>query len=154
MKQGLECFQKAIEIDPTYAAAHAGLADSAAVMGWWGLASPEHGFLRAKDAARAALSIDSSLPEPHACLGFCLLHYDFDYSAAEAELRRALDLNPSYAPAAQWYGVPLFLVRSLEEGLAEFQHAIRLDPLSLVNRWTYAHFLYFAHRSMEQEQSV
>src|SRR6266851_2887382 len=146
MKQGLACFERAIEMDPTYAAAHAGLADSAAVLGWWGFASPDQGLVRAKEAARMALSIDSTLPEPHACLGFILLHYDFDFLGAEAEFRRALELNPRYATGAQWYGILLCLVGRLDECIAELQRATRLDPLSLVIRWTYAHFLFFARR--------
>ncbi len=146
MKQGLECFRQAIEKDPTYAAAHAGLADSAAVLGWWGFAPPDSGFVRAKEAARMALSIDSTLPDPHACLGFSLLHYDFDFSAAEAEFRRALELNPRYATGAQWYSVLLCLTNRLDECLAELQRATQLDPLSLVIKWTYAHFLFFARR--------
>jgi tetratricopeptide (TPR) repeat protein len=146
MKQGLACFERAIEIDPTYAAAHAGLADSAAVLGWWGFAPPDQGFLRAKEEARVALSIDATLPEPHACIGFSLLHYDYDLSAAEAAFRRALELNPRYATAVQWYSIMLSLAGRHEDCIAELQRATRLDPLSLVIQWTYAHFLFFSRR--------
>jgi len=146
MRQGLACFKRAIEMDPTYAAAHAGLADSAAVLGWWGFAPPDQGFLRAKQAARTALSIDATLPEPHACLGFSLLHYDFDFLGAEAEFRCALELNPRYATGAQWYSILLCLAGRLDECIAELQRATRFDPLSVIIKWTYAHFLFFARR--------
>jgi TolB-like protein/Flp pilus assembly protein TadD len=146
MKQGLECFRKAIEVDSTYAAAHAGVADSAAVLGWWGFASAEHSFVRAKEAARTALSIDATLAEAHASLGFSLMHYDFDFPAAGAALRRALEINPRYATGAQWYGILLYSTGRFEEGLAELKRAIQLDPLSLIVGWTYAHFLFFAGR--------
>jgi tetratricopeptide (TPR) repeat protein len=144
MKQGLECFEKAIEIDPTYAAAHAGLADSAAVLGWWGFATAEQSFIRAKEAARRALSIDATLSEAHTSLGFSLMHHDFDFSAAERSLRRGLELNPRYANGAQWYAILLCCIGRYDEGLTELRRAIRMDPLSLIVGWTYAHFLFFA----------
>jgi len=146
MKQGLECFQKAIEIDPTYAAAHAGLADSAAVLGWWNFASAEQSFVKAKEAAKRALSIDPTLAEAHAGLGFSLMHHDFDFSGAERSLRKALEVDPRYATGAQWCGILLCCTGRYEEGLTELRHAIRLDPLSLIFGWTYAHFLFFAGR--------
>jgi tetratricopeptide (TPR) repeat protein len=146
MKQGLVCFQKAIEIDPTYAAAHAGLADSAAVLGWWNFATAEQSFVRAKEAAKRALSIDPTLAEAHASLGFSLMHYDFDFAGAERSLRKAVEIDPRYATAAQWCGILLCCTGRYEEGLTELRRAIRLDPLSLIFGWTYAHFLFFAGR--------
>ena len=146
MKQGLEYFHKAIEIDPTYAAAHAGLADSAAVLGWWNFATAEQSFVRAKEAAKRALSIDPTLAEAYASLGFSLMHHDFDFSGAERSLRKALEINPRYATGAQWCGILLCCTGRYEEGLSELRHALRLDPLSLIFGWTYAHFLFFAGR--------
>jgi TolB-like protein/Flp pilus assembly protein TadD len=146
MKQGLECFQRAIDADPTYAAAYAGLADSAAVLGWWGFAPPEDGFLKAKATARKALSLDATLAEPHACLGFSLIHYDYDFAAAEAEFRRAFELNPRLATAAQWYGIVRYLMNPAADSMAELWRAKQLDPLSQVIRWTVAHFLFFERK--------
>src|SRR4029077_760995 len=77
MKKGSEHFLQAIERDPRYAVAYAGLADCAALSGWWGFASPEDGCGRAKRAALKALEIDESLAEAHTSLGFAILHYDF-----------------------------------------------------------------------------
>jgi TolB-like protein/Flp pilus assembly protein TadD len=157
MKQGLECFQKAIEIDPTYAAAHAGVADSAAVLGWWNFATAEQSFVRAKEAAKKALSMDATLAEAHASLGFSLTHHDFDFSGAERSLKKALEINPRYATAAQWYGILLCSTGRYEEGMTELRRALRLDPLSLIFGWTYAHFLFFAGRfdeAIEEGQKV
>jgi TolB-like protein/Flp pilus assembly protein TadD len=146
VSKGVAHFDRAVALDPTYAAAHAGLADSAAVLAWWGYAPPPQGFLRAKDAARTALALDGTLPEPHACLAFTLLHYDFDFVAAEAEFKRALEINPRYATAAQWYAIALYLLGRVEESIAELQRATRLDPISPIIRWTLGHFLFFARR--------
>ena len=146
MKQGLVCFERAVELDPTYAAAHSGLADSAAVLGWWGFAPPEQGLLRAKHAAQTALSLDPTYADPHACLGFSMLHHDHDYASSEAAFQRARELNPRYATGAQWYGILLCLTGRVDESLAEMQRAIRLDPMSSVINWTFAHFLFFSRR--------
>jgi tetratricopeptide (TPR) repeat protein len=149
MKQGLICFERAVELDPSYAAAHSGLADSAAVLGWWGFAPPEQGLLRAKDAAQTALLLDPTFADPHAFLGFSLLHHDPNCAASEAEFQRAHELNPRYATGAQWYGILLCLTGRVDESLHELQRAIRLDPLSSVINWTFAHFLFFSRRFEE-----
>ena len=147
MKLGLQCFQRAIEIDPTYAAAYAGLADAAAVLGWWGFVpSKEEGFPKAKQAAQTALTIDPGLSEPHACLGFSLMHYDFDLAGAEAEFRKALEQNPGYANARQWYSCVLCVAGRFDECFTQLQLAAQIDPLSLVIKWTYGHLLFHARR--------
>jgi tetratricopeptide (TPR) repeat protein len=122
------------------------VADSAAVLGWWNFATAEQSFVRAKEAAKKALSMDATLAEAHASLGFSLMHYDFDFSGAERSLRKAVELDPRYATAAQWCGILLCSTGRYEEGMTELRRAIRLDPLSLIFGWTYAHFLFFAGR--------
>jgi hypothetical protein len=84
VKKGAEFFQQAIEVDATYAAAYAGLADSAGIAGWWGFVPPEQGCARAKGAARKSLEIEETA-EAHACLGWAIIHYDFDTLSAEKE---------------------------------------------------------------------
>jgi adenylate cyclase len=99
-KRGVEYFQEAIEKDAVYAAAHAGLADSASRLGFYGYANPEEGCARGKSAALKAIELDGSSSEAHAALGFSLLHYDCAFSAAEAESRRAVELDPENPWAA------------------------------------------------------
>jgi TolB-like protein/Flp pilus assembly protein TadD len=150
MKKGSEYFRQAIEKDRGYAAAYAGLADCAAISGWWGFVSPENGCGQAKAAALKALAIDDSMAEAHASLGFAILHFDFDPSAAQRELQRAIELDPRYATAHQWYPICLATMGRVEEALLEFEEALRFDPLSLINRMAYAGMLWFAHRWEQQ----
>ena len=96
MSKGAEYFQQAIDRDPNYAPAYAGLADSAARLGWWGFVPPEEGCARGIAAARRALEIDDTLAEAYAALGFSLLHYDCSFRAAEDACRRAITLDPLY----------------------------------------------------------
>ena len=102
VRRGYQYFQRAIEKDPTYAAAYAGLADFAGVAGWWGFVPPEQGCGRAKKAAQTSLDIEETA-EAHASLGWGIIHYDFDVVAAEKEFQMAIRLDPRYATAHQWY---------------------------------------------------
>jgi TolB-like protein/DNA-binding winged helix-turn-helix (wHTH) protein/Flp pilus assembly protein TadD len=149
VRKGAEYFQLAIEHDPSYAAAYAGLADCAGISGWWGFASPENGCGRAKAAALKALEMDPTLAEAHASLGWAIVHYDYDYSQAEKEFRRAIELNPAYATAHQWYGQCLGYVARYNEGLSKLRRALQLDPLSLIINTSYAGVLWFARRHDE-----
>jgi len=146
VKKGTEYFQQAIEKDPTYAAAYAGLADCAGIAGWWGFVSPDQGCGQAKVAARKALEIDETLADAHASLGWALLHYDWDDLASEREFQRAIQLNPSYAIAHQWYGHTLICTGRFEEGFSEVKRAIQLDPLSLPIRVSYAGLLWLTRQ--------
>jgi tetratricopeptide (TPR) repeat protein len=146
LRKALEYFQQAIESDPSYAAAYAGLADCASISGWWGFASPQDGCGRAKAAALKAVEIDDSMAEAHASLGFAILHYDWDTLAAQKELLRAVELNPAYATSHQWYATCLAAMGRIDDALAECEEALRLDPLSLVINMSYAGILWFARR--------
>jgi TolB-like protein/DNA-binding winged helix-turn-helix (wHTH) protein/Tfp pilus assembly protein PilF len=137
LKKALACFQRAIDKDPTYGPAYAGLADCAVISGFWGYSFPAEGCGRAKVAARKALEIEDTA-EAHASLGWATLHYDFDSAAAEKEFQRAIELNPSYATAHQWYAYCLACMGRLEMSLAEATRALELDPLSLMINTTYA----------------
>src|SRR2546421_5084135 len=95
VKKGAEYFEQAIDKDPTYAGAHAGLADCAGIAGWWGFVPPEEGCGRAKEAARKSLEIEETA-EAHASLGWAIIHYDFDTLSAEKEFQRAIELDPRY----------------------------------------------------------
>ncbi len=129
--------QAAVEKDPTYVAAYAGLADCAGVAGFWGFVSPELGCGRAKALAQRALEIDETA-EAHASLDWAITHYDFDFFAAEKEFQRAIDLNPNYATVHQWHGHWLGYQGRLDQFLEAAARALQLDPLSLIINTTYA----------------
>jgi TolB-like protein len=140
-------FQQAIERDPNYAAAHAGLAHSVSRLGFWGLVTPAEGCGRAKIAARRAIALDDTLSDAHAALSFALVHHDFAFAAAEEEGRRATTLDPRNPGAAQVRACCLITMARLEEGVAEMLRSVQLDPLSLAHRWTAGILIYHARQN-------
>jgi eukaryotic-like serine/threonine-protein kinase len=131
--KGIDYFQQAIEKDPAYALAYSGLSDCHNVRAVFGLISPTAAFPKAKEAALKALEIDSSLAQAHASLAYAKALYDWDWSGAEKEFQRAIDLSPNYAFAHQWYGVVLLVTGRTEQATMEAKRAVELEPLSLVN---------------------
>jgi TolB-like protein/DNA-binding winged helix-turn-helix (wHTH) protein/Tfp pilus assembly protein PilF len=127
-------FQKAIEIDPNYAQAYAGLADAYALLGSWPNASISRSLAmpKAKQAALKALQLDDHLAEAHTSLAFVEMHYDWKFKDAEKEFQQALQLSPSYSTAHQWFAYDLIAMRRMPEALAEIQYAERLDPASVI----------------------
>jgi len=101
---------------------------------------------KAREFARKALSLDNTLGEPHATLGVTLTDYDFDFAGAEREFKRAIELNPNYATAHQWFAEMLGYAGRSEESFAEFRRALEIDPLSLPINWNYGKSLYYARR--------
>ena len=142
MKKAADCFRQAIEKDPAFAPAHAGLADMCASAGIWGLVPPADGAGKAKMLARKALEIEET-GEARAALGWAIFQYDYDYAAAEKEFQRAIALYPDYAFAHMWYAFCLLGGGRLEEGLAEGQRALQLDPLYPIAHMCYAAGFYF-----------
>jgi TolB-like protein/Tfp pilus assembly protein PilF len=132
MKKGLELFQQALDKDPSYALSHAGVAECYNMMGFWGVAAPHEVSPKAKAAASKALEIDENLAEGHAARGWAQFAYDWDWAGGEKELQRAIELNPGYATAHQWYSHLLVYQGRVEEALAEVERTLALDPLSLV----------------------
>ncbi len=130
LRKGIGYFQQAIEKDPAFALAYAGLADSYAVLAFYDVETPIEMMPRAKNAAAAALRLDSSLAEAHASLG--LLHgiWDFEWAQSESELRQAIAINPNYAAAYHWYAALLSVFARTEEAGAQIARALELDPLS------------------------
>jgi len=147
VKKGIEHFQKAIDEDPAYAPAYAGLADCYNLLGtvMVGAQPPAETRRQAAAAATKALQIDSSLAEAHASLAY-VRHYDWDWTAAEQGFKRAIDLNPSYATAHLWFAQYLAATGRLEEALAEVNRARELDPLSLNINTNVGWMLHFARR--------
>jgi TolB-like protein/DNA-binding winged helix-turn-helix (wHTH) protein/Flp pilus assembly protein TadD len=130
----IDHFLRAIQIDPQYPEPYAGLADTYALLGSLGGASlPRRDAMNnARSIARKALELDPAMAEAHTSLAFVLMHYDWDFAAAEREYLRAIDLNPNYATAHQWYAINLAATDRMDAALAELRHAQELDPLSLI----------------------
>lgn len=130
LKRSLEYFQQAIDVDPTYARAYAGLADSYATLGNNRFLPPYESFPQAKAAALKSLEIDPELAEAHASLAFSLWNYDLDWDAAEKEYKRAIELNPGYPTVYHWYSGYLSGMGRHAEAIAAINKARELDPLS------------------------
>ncbi len=142
IRQSVEFFQQAIEKDPGYALAYAGLADSYAVMSSYSMMSPAEAFPRARAAARKALEIDDGLAHTHATLGLTLTNYDHDWSTAEAEFKRAIELDPTYATAHFWYALSVLApLGRFDEMLAEIHRARELDPFSAIIQANFSRLL-------------
>ncbi len=131
-KKGIEFFNQAIAIDPSYAPAYAGLADCYNLLNDYDVLSPRETVPRAIAAAKQALVIDSTLAEAHASLGFALARYDWDWIEAERELLRAIELKPNYAIAYHWYALQLAMKGRFQEAMIEINRAHDLDALSLI----------------------
>jgi TolB-like protein/Tfp pilus assembly protein PilF len=138
-RKALDYFSQAIEKDPNYALAYAGLADSYAPLP---NESPNLARLKAKAAIIRALAIDDNLPEAH--VAFANIKWsDWDWTGAEQEFRRAIELNPNYAPAHDGNAMLLASIGRFDEGFREIKRAQQLDPLSLIiNRHVGTMFLF------------
>ena len=145
-RKALAYFQQAIAIDPDYAAAYAGIADCYAVLTIDAGLVPDEIFRKATAAAQRALELDDSLAEAHASLATLKMTYERDWGGAEQEFRRALELNPNYALAHQWFAEYWMTNRNFDEALAEINKAQRLDPLSLMINTEVGWVYYFTHR--------
>ena len=146
LQRAREHFEKAIAIDPQYAAAYAGLADSYTVLGDNGLRRPRDVFPQAKAAARKALQLDPSLAEAHTSLASVMKAYDWDWQGAEKEFKRALELNPNYSTAHQFHGELLECVGRYDDAVAELKRARELDPFAPRVHTILAWVLYLARR--------
>jgi serine/threonine protein kinase/tetratricopeptide (TPR) repeat protein len=148
LEQAITFYQAAIERDPTYAPAHAALADCYNQLGtvMVGTASPADMRPRAKSEAIAAIQADESLAEAHATLAY-ISHYDWDWATAEREFHRAIELNPNLALAHAWYANYLASRKRLSDALAEVRRAEELDPFSLVVVTNVGWTLAYARRS-------
>ena len=152
-RKAIEYFDQAITLEPNYALAYSGLADAHALLSIYDGGPPHEIMPRAKDAALKALSLDNELAEAHASLGQILHNYDYDFTGAERAFTRALELNPNYAPAHQWYGELLASMGKSEEAIAQLRRAMEIDPLSLIINRMLGHVLFQARNydaSIEQ----
>lgn len=144
--QGVEYFRKAIEVDPEYAPAYAGLADCYNMLVVYGINQPKEAFPKAKEAATQALKIDDTLAEARTSLAFIKHRWDWARGDAEKEFQLAIKLKPGYAPAHQWYSSYLVAMGRFEEAIAEAKRAEQLEPLSFISNSHLGWILYFAGR--------
>jgi serine/threonine-protein kinase len=130
LNKGLEYFRQAIASDPGFASAYAGMADSYILLANEEALEQEVAVRNAKTAARKALDLDAKLAEAHASLGMASLYDGLNWRDAENEFKLAIELNPSYATAFQWYAYTLAIIGRPEELLRNARQAANLDPLS------------------------
>jgi DNA-binding winged helix-turn-helix (wHTH) protein/TolB-like protein/Tfp pilus assembly protein PilF len=147
LRESINYFKRALDLDPTYALAYAGLADAYALLVWQGEFPQAHWIPQATAAATRALDLDDTLAEAHTSLGFIKFWYDWDFKGAEAEYRRAIELNANYATAHHWYGEFLALMGRSEEATREFNLAQKTDPLSVVINVDIGKSFFFGHQS-------
>jgi serine/threonine-protein kinase len=132
LESALSSFGKAVALEPSYAAAHAGLADAHNLLQFYGYARGAVGIIHAREAAQRAVALDEGLPEGHAALGYVSFMWLWEWPAAEREFRRAIALDANHAPAHHWYALYLAAMGRPEEARREIELAQRLDPLSLI----------------------
>jgi serine/threonine protein kinase/Tfp pilus assembly protein PilF len=130
IQEGAKFFEKAIEIDPNYAAAYAGLADCYSMLVNYSVLPGSEAFPKAKDAAEKALALDENLAEAHAARAFIYFLWEWNWAEAGREYRRAIQLNPNYSSARQWYSSLLAVIGQTDEALEEAKQARKLDSFS------------------------
>jgi TolB-like protein/tetratricopeptide (TPR) repeat protein len=144
LRKSIAYFESAIAHDADYALAYAGLADAYNLFAFMGVLSPAAAYSRAKKLAVTALEIDGELAEAHTSLAGIKKLFDWDWTGAEREYIRALQLSPNYADGHHWYAAFLSSMGRSEPALQEIRHALELDPLSLVINMELAWNLYMA----------
>src|SRR5579862_5579797 len=130
--KAIEHFQQAIDKDPAYALAHAGVADSYVLLGWNSYLPPKDAFPKAKAAATAALQFDPDLGEAHTPLAAVLWLHDWMWTEAQEEFRHSLALNPSYPTANHWHAEFVMTMGQQSEAIGKMKESQDLDPLSLI----------------------
>lgn len=148
---GIEYFEQAVERDPEYALAHAGLGECWALLGFgeFGDLAPREAMPRAAAAVRRALELDPRLAEGHNWRGVIAFLYEYDWAAAEAAFRRAVELKPAYSLAHTWYAVFLSAMRRPDEATQRISLAAELDPVAISIQSAFGHVLTYAGRYEE-----
>lgn len=149
LREARRLFDQAITLEPGNAELHAGLAETWALIGAYSILPPADSFPRAIAAARNALERDDSLAEARTTLGLCLFLYEWQWAAAEAEFRRAIDTRPGYATAHHWFAEYLMARGRTDEAVTSLRRARELDPLSLVIAVDTGRAYYFGRRFAE-----
>jgi len=147
--KAIDYFNQAVAGDPKYAQAYSGLADAYALLGSLpnAVIPRREAMPRAKAAALTALKLDESLAEAHTSLAFVEMHYDWNWTASEREFNRAIELNPNYATAHEWYAYWFIAQGRTVESLRELDRAAKADPLSVIIKTDTAEMLVYAGRN-------
>ncbi len=139
-------FQLALEKDPNYALAYVGTADTWFARENSGFVPTREAIPKARAAALKAMELDDTLPEVHSMLGLVRFHHEWDWSGAETEFQRAIELNPNYADVRLFYSDYLFSMRRPEEGMAHIKCGLELDPLNFFFQCFFGWYLLFLRR--------
>ena len=146
LRNGIKYFKAAEEKDPTYALAYSGLADSYALLSDIGAVKPADEMPKARAAAQRAVDIDPTLAEAYTSRAFVKLAHDWDWLGAEADFKKAIELNPKYPTAHQWYASYLMQMGKFGPARAELEKAHQLDPLSPIINSNMGFYAYYQHR--------
>jgi serine/threonine-protein kinase len=151
LQKSIELYQQAIGVDPGYALAHVGLAETLVLMSWFAFVSmpPSESMPRAKASALRALELDPTLAQARVSLALVRLLYDWDWAGAESEFKQAIELNPNYSTARHWYPILLTGAGRFEESLYQIGRALELEPMSLMINSTRGWILHYAGRRQE-----
>lgn len=149
LQKGMEFFQQAIQIDPSFALPYSGLADSFAILGFYNYLPPNEAFPKALTAARQALALDESLAEAHASLAWATTFYEWDWKTAERHYQRALKLNPGWGTAYSWYSFHLHALGETEASRRTIEKAHRVEPLAVAISGALS-FSMFLHRQYDR----
>jgi adenylate cyclase len=130
MKKGLEYFEQAVALDPDFALAYSGIADTWALLSFYNVVPPNIGMVKAKEAAKKAISLDGSLVEAHSALAFVTAFYDWDWVEAKIKFNKAFAINPNYVHAHYWYSMYLaWIENDYPAAIKEANKAAELEPL-------------------------
>lgn len=151
VKKAVVYFHQAIDRDPVFAQAYAGLADCYNILGYYNALPPMEAYPKGRAAALKALELDDCLAEPHAALGVIKRDFEWDWAGAEEKFQRAIEVNPGFAEAYHWRATLLSMLGRHSEAVGEKRKALAIDPLSVVIRTDLGRMLYF---SRDYDQSV
>lgn len=150
-QKSIECYQRAVAIDPNYALAYAGLAEANWFLALYSYPQVNEVVPTARELALKALELDNSLAEPHSILGVICFNYDRDFACMERETKRAIELNPNYAEGHRRYGLLLQNLGRFEEARIAVRRSLEIDPLSAVTNQQYAQLLFYEGKYDESE---
>jgi DNA-binding winged helix-turn-helix (wHTH) protein/TolB-like protein/tetratricopeptide (TPR) repeat protein len=146
IKTGIDYFSQAVEADPDYALAYAGLAEAYVLLANYSDSTPQEAYSKARAATTKALKLNDRLAETHTALAYIKAGYDWDFAGAEREYQRALELNPNYPTAQNWYAEFLGLMGRSTESITGMRRALELEPLSLMINVELGDMLLFARQ--------
>ena len=157
LQKGLRSFQEAIDKDPAFALAYAGLADAYNTLAFYNFLPPKVGFTKGRDAAERALELDESLAEAHTSLAWATVFFEWDWHKGERTFQRALELNPGYGTAHLWYCFYLMAMGRIEESVEHITQAQQAEPLSMITNGAFSFLMYNTrnyHRGIEEAEKT